>query len=230
MPTLQDLFDRVKRRAGRLAERKEDPTIALNDADDSILQDYARQVAVEIAQETSRIQARATIGVSQDQAEYELAASVGRVMKVVWSPEGSTDGTELKVLPGHEARAEAEQAIAAGTNGAVEAVGFHGGSMWISVPPTQAGTIRLYYIAESLLGEENSSFTSDEEPAGDLSEHLPPELEETFVNGLLFRHFEDVGLYNVAERLEQKYWNKLDDVDRRPRKQRTTTRPSRWLT
>lgn len=229
MPTLQDLFDRAKTRAGRLARRRDNPKLALSDEDDPVLQDFAKEVAVEIAQETGRIRARAEISVSAGQAEYQVPTSVGRVLKLVWSASGATGGKELKHSSGHDVRAEAEQQLNSGAQGAPTAYGFHNGSLWLDAPPAQGGTLRMYYIAESLIGEEDSSFTSDETPAGDLSDHLPPELEEPFIKGLLIRHFREVGALQLAELYDQDYWEKLGNVSRKPRNQRTTTRPNRWL-
>jgi len=229
MPTLQDSIDRAKRRAGRLARQYSDPSIALDDTDDPVLRDYARNTAIEIAQETSRIKARAEISVSQGSAEHEVARSVGRVLEIIWTPSGQGDGKSLDLIPGERARARAEQHLSAGTEGEVTGGGFYGGSLWLNAPPTTGGTIRLYYIAESLIGETDASFSSDEEPEGDLSDHLPPELEKPLVDGILIQHFEDIGEFEVAQGLKKRYLSMLGSLKRTPRKQRTTTRPGRWL-
>lgn len=221
MATISSILTDVKRRAGALARRLEDPHIAPTDADDPLLEQYARDGARDIALRTQRIEGRATISVTQGTFEYDVAETVhaprAAVLKI-----GDADALTLDPIEGPKAR---EQATTRG-EGQPRSYGFYGGTLWLSRKPNADGTLRLYYVAGSLIGEEDATFTSNETP-GDLFDLMPPELERTIADYVLAEWYFEIGEGSHAGPLYERVERDIDRHQYNPQRPSTYTRSYR---
>lgn len=210
---LSDILTQVHRRSSALSRRLDDPKIGATVHDNPLLCIYAEQGAREIAIATGRAEGRATITIVAGTYEYDVALDMYAPINAVLIV--GTTHTTLDPISGVGARAEAAAQTA---NDTPDKYGFYAGKLYLNKPPADAGTLDLYYVKGSLYAEDDSNWTSTDNPAGDLVDIMPPEFERPLADYILGHWFYDIGLGDHARQYLLHYEEDLERLKQHPRR------------
>lgn len=223
MTTLTSIREQVERRTALLARTKQNPALMTTPADDGTLDVFTRQGAAEIAVKTGRVEAVATIPLAAGQSGYDVPLTVFRVQRATLTYDLG-EGVRTYDLP-HQDGARVRAEAADGFGGSPARFGLHGGRLFVSPVPITNGTLRLYYLAGSMIGEAGPSDT--DETAGDVEAEMPEELERMLVDYVVSEWLREIGEHQAADPIRSRYLSDLDDMRGNPRVPRTTRPPYR---